>query len=210
VKKCLYLRISWSKMMAEDMGLMRTLLREWALYLLDSCRREESPGDDKTGELQKPRQTNRNVWFLPGSFGNQDVITRNNIDIPAGRKLFIVAASADTSTAEPPYNQNTPPEQLTQGAEAILDRFNDAYVEIDGQRHGLTKVVTEPFGIQFVDGNPYAEKYGVKAGPARMVCAARVAYVGPLSEGPHKITVYSRRDDDNFQVNVIDNVRVTP
>jgi hypothetical protein len=202
--------------MGEDMGLvLRTLLKQWASYLLDSCRREESPGDDKTGKLQKERQTkNSDVWFVPGSFGNKDTITRNDIEIPAGRKLFIVAASADASTAEPPYNKDTPPEKLRRGAKAILNEFNEAYVQIDGQKYskddGLTQVVTEPFEIRFVDGNPYDKEYGVKAGRATMVCAALVAYVEPLTEGPHKITVYSRRGDDEFQVNVIHDVKVVP
>lgn len=193
---------------------MKTPLSQWALYMLDSYRRDESPGDDKTGKLQKKRQPNQEVWFLPGSFGNQDIITRNDIDIPAGRKLFCVAASGDQSTAERPCNESTTPQELRQRAEDTLDRFNEAYVEIDGQKYskdkGLQKVVTEPFDIKFVEGNPYATEYGVKAGPAKMVCAALVAYVGPLSEGKHKITVYSKRNDDNFQVNVVYNVRVLP
>jgi hypothetical protein len=198
-------------MMAQD---METLLSQWAKYLLDSYRRDESPGDDKTGKLQEKKQTNQDVWFLPGSFGNEDIIARKNVKIPAGRKLFCVAASADVSTREPPYNESTPPGKLRQDAEDILNGFTEAYVEIDGQRYskddGLKKVVTQLFPIEFADGNPYAEKYRVSAGSAKMVCAALVAYVEPLSQGPHKITVYCRRGDDNFKVNVTYDVTVIP
>jgi len=104
---------------------------EWSVLWwqwLFSVPASKCPLLDQTGEFATEGQSGK-VWFLCGSFGNEEPWHRT-VTIPPGTALFIDLASGEADNVGP---RDLTPEQLLAEAKAYVDAVNVLYATLDGE-----------------------------------------------------------------------------
>src|SRR6476619_809868 len=137
----------------------------WCNWLL-SISRNKNPAIDQTGENCDQEQNDPHVWFLGGSFGNDDVIKRKCV-IPYGRAIFFPILEKEDSFVED--SDLTTEEQLAQRAEHFMSRVTRLEASIDDvslKDLRNYRVRSRFFNLTF----PQNGVYDVAAGITRSVC----------------------------------------
>jgi len=167
----------------------------WCNWLL-SISREKNPALDETGNNSSQNQIDSNVWFLAGSFGNNNPI-RRKCTLPKLRSILFPIVNKEDSFAEDLdliYE-----EELAMRARYSMDRLVCMQLTVDGKRIrnlGEYRVLSEFFDLTFPKNNVYDVKFGT----TRAVCDGYWAFLRPLPIGLHQIyfsaEVFLPRDDE--------------
>jgi len=154
----------------------------WCNWLL-SIPRDRNPALDETGKNSSQNQTDANVWFLAGTFGNNTPL-RRKCTVPVCRALLFPLADKEDSFAEDLDIANEG--ELSMRARTSMDRLIYLQLIVDGKRLlNLKKyrVHSEFFDLTFPENNVY----DVKPGVTRSICDGYWAFLRPLPIGSHEI-----------------------
>jgi hypothetical protein len=152
---------------------------EWMI----SIPKMENPCLDMTGGQCAINQTNKNVWFLAGSFGNKTLI-RRQCNIPVGKAILFPLFVKEDSFAED--LDLTGENELTRRAKEAIDRTIYMKATLDGKKLSHLeryRVRSQVFDLRF----PKDNVYDVKPGLTRSVCDGYWLFMKPLEEGRHTI-----------------------
>jgi hypothetical protein len=154
----------------------------WCNWLL-SIPRDRNPAVDDTGKNSSQNQSDRNVWFLAGTFGN-NIPVRRKCTVPESKAiLFTIADKEDSFVEDPEFIYE---EQLSMRARTAMDRLIQLELVVDGKRLlnlEEYRVHSEFFYLTFPQNNVY----DVKPGTYRSVCDGYWAFLKPLPIGSHEI-----------------------
>jgi hypothetical protein len=139
-----------------------------------SVPKKENPCLDETGKYCSANQTNKNVWFLAGTFGNI-IPVRRKCKVPLRKGIFFPLLVKEDSFAED-YDLNTEADLIERSRnatdkvlhmEATIEKA-DRTRRIRLLREHLQKyrVQSEVFDLSF----PQDNVYDVRAGVTRAVC----------------------------------------
>lgn len=86
------------------------LLQEWCIWSFKQNDANDTIGDTARGNIIQRENSARNdqyknIWYIPGTWGQTEIDDRDRITVKAGTQLFIVAASSHTTGPELPDNQ---------------------------------------------------------------------------------------------------------
>lgn len=154
----------------------------WCNWLL-SIPKKKNPAVDKTGKYCSINQTNKNVWFLAGTFGNIIPINRK-CTIPAGKAIFFPILEKEDSLLED-LDLKTE-EELKKRSREATDKLIHMEVTINGEKvHRLEnyRVQSEVFDSTFPEDNIY----DLRPGLTRSVCDGYWLFIKPLEAGKHYI-----------------------
>lgn len=166
----------------------------WCNWLL-SIPRDKNPAVDDTGDNSAQNQTDANVWFLTGTFGN-NIPVRRKCTVPESKAILFSILDKEDSFAEDLDIKDE--EELAIRARNSMDRLIYLEVYVDGRRlQNLKKyrVQSEFFDLTFPENNVY----DVNPGITRSVCDGYWVFLRPLPIGSHVINfsagVFLPRDD---------------
>jgi hypothetical protein len=154
----------------------------WCNWLL-SIPKNRNPAIDEYGEYSSENQVEANVWFLAGTFGNNNTVRRKCV-VPKSKSLLFPILDKEDSFAEDIDLINE--EELATRARESMDRLISLQLIVDGNRLSNIsqyRVLSEFFDLAFPENNVY----GVKSGITRAVCDGYWAFIKPLSVGLHEI-----------------------
>jgi hypothetical protein len=154
----------------------------WCNWLL-SIPRDRNPAVDETGKNSSQNQTDENVWFLAGTFGN-NIPVRRKCTVPESKAILFAIADKEDSFAEDLDITNEV--ELSWRARTSMDRLINLKLIVDGKRLLNLKeyrVHSEFFDLTFPKNNVY----DVKPGLTRSVCDGYWAFLKPLPIGSHEI-----------------------
>lgn len=164
-----------------------------------------NPAHDKTGIHCGVNQSNENVWFLSGTFGNVTPV-RRKCRIPAGKAIFFPVLVKEDSLAED-YDLKTE-EELANRAKTATDRYLHMSASIDGIK--IENLETYRIRSKFFDLNfPKGNVYNVQAGLTRSVCDGFWVFIKPLAAGIHYIHFMGETElVENHTRNIVENREV--
>ena len=164
-----------------------------------------NPAKDKTGRHCGVNQSDENVWFLSGTFGNVTPV-RRKCRIPSGKAIFFPVLVKEDSLTED-YDLKTE-EGLAKRAKAATDRYLDMSASIDGIK--IENLETYRIRSKFFDLNfPKGNIYKVEAGLTRSVCDGFWIFIKPLTAGMHYIHFKGETElVENHTRNIIENLEV--
>jgi hypothetical protein len=154
----------------------------WYKWLLGISRRK-NPCVDRSGKYCSVNQTNRNVWFLAGTFGNTTWIKRK-CTIPHQKAILLPILVKQDSFAED--KDLTSEEQLVKRSRDATDKVLHMEAEIDGEKIKNIKryrVQSEIFDLRLRKNNVY----NFAAGVTKSVCDGYWLFIKPLEKGKHNI-----------------------
>jgi hypothetical protein len=152
----------------------KDLLQQWSVWLL---KQDPDAGGDVDGSIVAAENAeNREIWFIPGTWGRIGVAVRK-IAVPAGRQLFVVAGSSHATVPELASGQAGEAANLKSLAEDIDKRWLQVGCQIGPkmdnlQNVNLDKATTDIFNVNINPGNGYAALTQI-AGPQQMVTTGR-------------------------------------
>jgi hypothetical protein len=169
-------------------------VEDWCIWLL-SIPKEKNPANDETGANSGQNQKDENVWFLAGSFGNNNPIRRRCTMPKSKAILFPIADKEDSFAEDQEFNKA---EELSTRAKTCMDRLVYLDLIVDGKKViNLKKyrVCSHIFKLQFPNNNVYS----VTPGQTTSVCEGYWAFLKPLPSGSHEISfsagILSPQDD---------------
>lgn len=154
----------------------------WCKWLL-SIPKDKNPANDDTGRNCAENQTDDNVWFLAGTFGNRIPI-RRKCTVPKSKSiLFAILEKEDSFKEDIDLKRE---QELAIRAKNEMDSviYLDAFV--DGMRLlnlGDYRARSEVFDLNF----PENSVYPVSPGWTRSVCDGYWIFLKPLPLGSHEI-----------------------
>ena len=154
----------------------------WYIWLL-GIPREKNPCIDKSGKFCSLNQTNNNVWFLAGTFGNT-IWVKRKCTIP-GRKavLFPLLVKQDSFAED---TDLTSEEELVKRSSDAADKVLHMEAAIDGEKIEYIKryrVQSDVFDLRLRKNNIY----NFTPGLTRSVCDGYWLFIKPLEKGNHNI-----------------------
>lgn len=164
-----------------------------------------NPANDKTGRHCGVNQSDENVWFLSGTFGNVTPV-RRKCTIPSGKAIFFPVLVKEDSLAED-YDLKTE-EELANRAKTATDMYMHMSVSIDGTK--IENLETYRIRSKFFDLNfPKGNVYGVQEGLTRSVCDGFWVFIKPLEVGTHYIHFMGETKlAENHTRNIVENREV--
>jgi hypothetical protein len=102
----------------------------WSKWLF-SIPKNKNPGLDKTGQFGSEKQSDKRVWFLAGTFGNQKAVKRR-LTIPSGRSILFPILVKEDSFAED-HDLKTAEELIIRSKKAT-DRVQVLEATINGKK----------------------------------------------------------------------------
>ena len=91
------------------------LLTEWCKWMLQQAGPTDTSNDWKAGTIVQTENENgsqkyhNDIWFIPGTWGDVLIPDRDQVKVPFGRKLFVIAGSSHVTPPELPNGTpNTP------------------------------------------------------------------------------------------------------
>jgi hypothetical protein len=175
----------------------------WCRWLL-SIPKKSNPSLDQTGKRCSKYQTDRNVWFLTGTFGNVVPVRRKCI-IPAGKAIFFpILVKEDSFEEDPDLNSEI---DLINRARDATDRVIHMEAKIDGEKvENLERyrALSEVFDLTFPRGNVY----DLRNTTTRSVCDGYWLFIKPLRTGKHCIYFEGENLLDEFTVNHLRGTKV--
>lgn len=154
----------------------------WCNWML-SIPKIKNPSLDDTGKYCSVNQSDENVWFLTGTFGNIIPVKRKCI-IPAGKAIFLPILVKEDSLVE---DSDLKTElELIKRARDATDRLINMEATIDREKVDQLKnyrVQSEVFDLTFPEDNIY----DVRPGLTRSVCDGYWLFIKPLQIGKHYI-----------------------
>ena len=154
----------------------------WCRWML-SIPKKSNPSTDLTGKYCGINQSNQNVWFLTGTFGNAFLI-RRKCTIQAGKAIFFpILEKEDSFTEDSDLKIES---ELIRRSKDATDKSINLELVIDGIpiEYMLDyRVQSNIFDLEFPEDNVYE----VKPGLTRSVCDGYWAFIKPPSEGKHHI-----------------------
>ena len=154
----------------------------WCNWLL-SIPKQINPALDTTGANCFRNQSNPNVWYLAGSFYNENTIVRK-CKIPKGRSIFFAILDKEDSFAED--LDLCTKEQLKDRAKRSMDQVKHLEASVDGiQLNNLYdyRIQSTYFDLFF----PTEPVYDVKSGLTCSVVNGYFVFLKPLPAGNHEI-----------------------
>jgi hypothetical protein len=148
------------------------------------------PASDKTGRRCGVNQTNKNVWFLTGTFGNIAPVKRK-CSIPSGKAIFFPVLVKEDSFIED--NDLNTEEDLVKRSSNSTDKYLYLSASVDGikiENLETYRIRSKVFDLNFPKGNVYNDgnvSYDVTAGLTRSVCDGFWVFIKPLEDGIHYI-----------------------
>jgi len=140
-----------------------------------------NPASDKDGKFCHINQTNRNVWFLAGTFGGSAV---RRCVIPVGKSILFPIITNRISYAEHSYLKTR--KELQTYAEADLDQASEYWAEVDGIRLSNLdhyRVRTPLFSFCL----PPDEMQNINKKDCKAVSDGYWVFLHPLNSGRHTI-----------------------
>ena len=154
----------------------------WSRWLF-SIPKNKNPGLDKTGKFGSEKQSDKRVWFLAGTFGNEKAIKRR-LTIPFGRSILFPILVKEDSFAED--HDLKKEEELIIRSKKATDRMRVLEATIDGEKlKNLQRyrVRSEVHSITFPPNNIY----DVAPRRTKSVCDGFWIFLKPLEAGQHII-----------------------
>jgi hypothetical protein len=148
-----------------------------------SIPKKKNPSLDETGKYCSMNQSDKNVWFLTGTFGNI-VPVKRKCTIPAGKAIFFPILEKEDSL-EGDSDLNTELELIKRSRDAT-NRMVHMEATIDGEKIDQLesyRVHSEVFDLTFPENNVY----DVRPGLTRSVCDGYWLFIKPLQIGKHSI-----------------------
>jgi hypothetical protein len=154
----------------------------WSKWMF-SIPKNKNPGLDKTGKFSSENQTNTKVWFLAGTFGNQELV-RRKVEIPVGRSILFPILVKEDSFEED--NDLKTELELINRSKRATDKVLELDASIDGNKvKNLKKfrVRSEVYNLTFPPNNIY----DLSPRRTKSVCDGFWVFVRPLGVGQHVI-----------------------
>lgn len=181
----------------------------WYKWMI-SIPKKKNPCVDKTGNYCSVNQTNENVWFLAGTFGNTIPIKRK-CRVPSVRAIFFpILVKEDSFVEDLDLNSET---ELSNRAKEATDMVREMKVSIDGQtlfnvnepineetlkELEAYRVHSDIFSLEFPEGNIY----DIRPGVTRSVSDGFWLFVKPLDIGKHFIHFQGETKlDEDYTIN---------
>lgn len=191
------------------MGLTeKNLLMEWSKWLLKQGTNDAA--SDNTGAVLRDQNHGRDIWFIPGSWGQTGKKTRPLLDVPKNSRLFIVVASSHATHPELPAGVAANDAELKKHAEHIHRLWrNTPQLLIGGVNDSLdalteaalVKETTDAFDVNINADNMYtlvskgtANGNGI-SGSQRMVTVGHVHLTAPVTK-PLQIVILGQSLED--------------
>lgn len=138
------------------------------------------PALDSIGVHSSINQTDRDLWFLAGSFGNIEPVRRRCI-IPSGRSiLFPIIEKEDSFSEDTDLKTES---ELIKRCTNAMDKILHMKAVVNGQRIKPQRILSPVFDLNFPENNVY----DVQPGRTRSVCDGYWVFLEPLSRGKHNI-----------------------
>jgi hypothetical protein len=167
----------------------------WCNWLL-SIPRDRNPAVDENGKNSSQNQFDADVWFLAGTFGNNNNV-RRKCTVPKSKSILFPIVDKEDSFAEDLDLLNEG--ELAIRARNSMDRLICIQLTVDGKKiSNLSeyRVMSEFFDLKFPKNNVYE----VTPGITRAVCDGYWAFLRPLPIGSHEIyfsaQVFLPKDDE--------------
>ena len=145
----------------------------WCNWL--SIPKKKNPAIDETGKYCSLNQTNENVWFLTGTFGNL-VPVKRKCTIPPGKAIFFPILEKEDSFQEDQDLKTE--EELKKRSTDATNRLIHVEATIDGQKVDRLenyRVQSEVFDLTFPEDNVY----DLRPGLTRSVCDGYWLFIKP-------------------------------
>lgn len=192
---------------------LKVLMKEWSRWLLEKDA-DHDPAADTGANVILGENQGKNIWFIPGTWGRTD-IGRRKLQVPVGKKLFIVVGSSHATKDELPIGQQSTPQNLKNYAVALDENWSSTVLLKGPTENGpwtnlqLTTVPTDMFKVNIPRDNGYAKVPGIHGNGIDMVTVGRVHLFTPPSGKTHLIvgalspaTNIGRRGEGRYSVNV--------
>jgi hypothetical protein len=154
----------------------------WCNWML-SIPKKNNPSLDETGKYCSVNQSDKNVWFLTGTFGNTVPIIRK-CTITEGKAILFPVLEKEDSLAED-SDLRTDSDLIKRSRDAT-DRVLHMQASINGHKVEHIenyRVHSGAFDLTFPDDNVY----DVRPGLTRSVCDGYWLFIKPLPLGKHYI-----------------------
>ena len=155
---------------------------QWWLFL-SNFTSTDVPAGDNTGGRCNDKQIDPNMFFLFGTFGNQDKITRE-CTVPSSKAILVPVLVSECSDLER-KSLDTPENRRNCVYEGTKENVNKLNFSLDGiPLTNVTNYFTEiPLNVTLKGGNAW----GVDPGDAMAHTGGYYVILKPLSPGKHTI-----------------------
>ena len=162
------------------MGLpLQHIVVKWCKWFF-SIPKDIHPSIDTVGIHSSINQTDPDLWFLAGSFGNIEPIIRR-CTIPSGRSIvFPILEKEDSFSEDTDLKTES---DLIKRCTRAMDLVVHMEAALDGQRIESQRVLSQVFDLVFPTNNVY----DVQPGKTRSVCDGYWIFLKPLSSGKHRV-----------------------
>jgi hypothetical protein len=154
----------------------------WCNWML-SLPKEKNPSIDDTGKNCVENQIEAEVWYLGGTFGNDNLIKRKCM-VPFGKAILFPILEKEDSFLEDSDLKTE--KDLAERAKHSMDLVTNLEASIDGFKIEDLKgyrVRSSFFDLDFPKNNVY----DLVAGKTRSVCDGYWIFLRPLPRGEHYI-----------------------
>jgi hypothetical protein len=159
--------------------LLQHAVVKWCKWFY-SIPKNTHPAIDTTGEYSSLNQTDPDLWFLAGSFGNIVPIERRCV-IPSGRAiLFPIIEKEDSFTEDTDLKTES---ELIRRCSNAMDQVLHVEAALDGQGIKPQRILSPIFDLDFPENNVY----DIQPGRTRSVCDGYWIFLEPLQRGRHYI-----------------------
>ncbi|HJT49548.1 MAG TPA: hypothetical protein VJ729_15295 [Nitrososphaeraceae archaeon] len=175
----------------------------WCKWFL-SIPKLKNPALDISGKNCAVNQTEKNVWFLTGTFGNDSLVKRK-CRIPNGRALFFPILVKENSFKED--SDITTELELVSRARHAMDRVIQMEARVDGEEIYQLESYRARSRV-FDIGFPRSNVYSVRPGLTRSVCDGYWLFVKPFKAGKHWLYFSGETMLDRLAVNHMTKTKV--
>jgi len=159
--------------------LLHVAVVKWCKWFY-SIPKNTHPAIDTTGVHSSINQTDPDLWFLAGSFGNIEPIVRRCV-IPSGRAiLFPIIEKEDSFTEDTDLKTES---ELIRRCSNAMDQVLHVEAALDGQGIKPQRILSPIFDLDFPENNVY----DIQPGRTRSVCDGYWIFLEPLQRGRHYI-----------------------
>ena len=174
----------------------------WALSIPKSV----NPVLDPSGDHASVNQPEKYVWFLTGTFGNDDTnLPKRFCTIPSGRSILFPVINYEANLLE--YPQLTTEDELTKHVKKVEDTIVKKECSVDGRRIAAQRVMSDPrvFKLKIREENPVNIR---KSGLTVAAADGYWVFLKPLAEGNHFISFEGSCEQGKIRSGAFYQVRV--
>jgi hypothetical protein len=158
---------------------LQYIVVKWCRWFF-SIPKDIHPAIDTVGVHSSINQTDPDLWFLAGSFGNIEPIIRR-CTIPSGRSIvFPIVEKEDSFSEDTDLKTES---DLIKRCTHAMDLVVHMEASLDGQIIESQRVLSQVFDLFF----PANNVYDVPPGKTRSVCDGYWIFLKPLTSGKHRV-----------------------